>query len=343
MKIGPYTMENNLLLAPMAGVTDRPFRTLCRRFGAGMAVSEMISSDTSLWNSRKTQLRLVHKEELSPRSVQIAGTEPEQMAEAARLNVEMGAEIIDINMGCPAKKVCRKAAGSALLRDEPLVARIVRAVVDAVDIPVTLKIRTGWDPENRNALNIARIAQEEGIQALAVHGRTRACAYKGNAEYETIRQVKQSVSIPVIANGDITDAKKALEVLRITGADGLMIGRGAHGQPWIFNEIRQFLEQGHLPPQLTYNEKSEIVLEHLQAIHKFYEGIQGVRVARKHIGWYLEREDVPRESLQNIYKANESEQQLEQVEKFYELRRNAGAQHSRVTRPANECIQYNAS
>lgn len=344
MKIGSHTLESNLLLAPMAGVTDRPFRSLCRRFGAGMAVSEMISSDTSLWKSRKTQLRLIHKEETSPRSVQIAGTEPEQLAEAAKLNADMGAEIIDINMGCPAKKVCRKAAGSALLQDEPLVAKILKAVVNAVDIPVTLKFRTGWDPENRNATRIARVAEESGIQALALHGRTRACAYKGEAEYDTIRQVKQTVSIPVIANGDISDAQKAAEVLNFTGADGIMIGRGAHGQPWIFNEIRQFLEKGELPPQLSYEQKSRIVLDHLKAIHNFYEGIQGVRVARKHIGWYLERESVPRQELQTIYKTNESLQQLEQVAAFYELRRQAGAvQHSILRRSANEHTQYNAS
>lgn len=343
MKIGSHTLESNLVLAPMAGVTDRPFRTLCRRFGAGMAVAEMISSDTSLWHSRKTRLRFVHKEETSPRSIQIAGTEPEQLAEAAKLNAEMGAEIIDINMGCPAKKVCRKAAGSALLRDEPLVARILEAVVAAVDIPVTLKFRTGWDPENRNALSIARIAEDSGIQTLALHGRTRACAYKGQAEYETIRQVKQAVNIPVLANGDITSPEKAREVLNITGADGLMVGRGAHGQPWIFNEIRHFLETGEYLPQLSSEEKSAVVLEHLEAIHNFYEGIQGVRVARKHIGWYLERESVTREELQKIYKTNESKQQLELVKEFYELRRPTGALYSRVTRTANEHIQHNVS
>lgn len=337
MKIGPYELESNLLLAPMAGVTDRPFRTLCRKFGAGMAVSEMITSDLSLWKSRKTRLRMVHEEEVSPRSVQIAGTEPEQMAEAARINADMGAEIIDINMGCPAKKVCKKAAGSALMRDEAQVGRILEAVVNAVDIPVTLKTRTGWDTDNRNAVGIARIAESAGIQALAVHGRTRACAYRGLAEYDTITKVKSAVSIPVIANGDIMDGEQAREVFERTGADAIMIGRGAHGQPWIFREIQYFLTTGEQSPQLSDVEKCDIVLRHLRAIQDFYEGIQGVRVARKHIGWYLEREGIPRQELQSIYKIDNADEQLEQVETFYELRRNAGSHQERALKHNNEC------
>lgn len=339
MKIGPYELESNLLLAPMAGVTDRPFRTLCRSFGAGMAVSEMISSDSSLWTTRKSQLRMIHKDEVSPRSVQIAGTEPEQMAEAARLNVDMGAQLIDINMGCPAKKVCKKAAGSALMRDEALVARILKAVVDAVDIPVTLKTRTGWDTDHRNALNIARIAEDAGVQALTIHGRTRACAYRGEAEYDTIATVKQALSIPVIANGDISNGTQARDVLEKTGADAIMIGRGAHGQPWIFKEIRHFLLTGENPPQLSSTEKSRVALGHLRAIQEFYEGIQGVRVARKHIGWYLEREGIPRRDLQAIYKINNATEQLEQVETFYELQRQAGKLRGRVHKYNNECTR----
>ena len=246
ISIGPYQLANRVILAPMAGVTDQPFRQLCRRLGAGLVVSEMVTSDTRLWNSRKSRLRLQHDGEPEPRSVQIAGGDPEMMAEAARMNAQLGAQIIDINMGCPAKKVCNKAAGSALLRDEPLVAAICAAVVQAVDIPVTLKIRTGWDPENRNALRIARIAEDSGIQALAVHGRTRSELYTGHAEYDTIAAVKQSISIPVFANGDIDSPQKAAEVLQHTGADAVMIGRAAQGRPWIFREIDHYLRSGEL-------------------------------------------------------------------------------------------------
>jgi len=286
MRIGPYTLRNNLVLAPMAGVTDRPFRQLCRRFGAGLAVSEMVSSNSLLWGSDKTRRRADHRGEPAPRSVQLLGTDPAMMAEAARYNADNGAEIIDINMGCPAKKVCNVAAGSALLRDEPLVGRILSTVVAAVDVPVTLKIRTGWDRENRNALTIARIAEQSGIQALAIHGRTRADAYRGAAEYDTIREVAQALTIPVIANGDVRSPEDAQRVLETTGAAGVMIGRAAHGRPWIFAEIEHFLATGeHLAPP-TPAAVHEIMVEHLEALYAFYGEETGVRVARKHAAWY---------------------------------------------------------
>ncbi|WP_461537734.1 tRNA dihydrouridine synthase DusB [Spongorhabdus nitratireducens] len=288
LQIGPYTIETPVVLAPMAGVTDLPFRRLCSELGAGLVVSEMVTSDTRLWNTRKSRLRLDHSGEAEPRSVQIAGGDPEQMAEAARQNHERGAQIIDINFGCPAKKVCNKAAGSALMRDEKLVQEILHAVRKAVDIPVTVKMRTGWSPENRNAINIARIAEDAGINALSVHGRTRACMYRGEAEYETIAAVKQAVSIPVIANGDITCAEKAQEVFSKTGADAVMVGRAAQGRPWIFREIAHYLETGeHLSPPST-EEVEQILLSHVGALHSFYGEYTGVRVARKHVGWYLQ-------------------------------------------------------
>jgi tRNA-dihydrouridine synthase B len=286
MKIGPYTLSNNLLLAPMAGVTDRPFRQLCKNLGAGMAVSEMVSSNSLLWGSAKTQRRANHEGETLPRSIQIAGADPAMMAEAARYNADSGAQVIDINMGCPAKKVCNVMAGSALLRDQPLVARILEAVVAAVDIPVTLKIRTGWDTEHRNAIHIARVAEQSGIQALAIHGRTRACGYSGDAEYDTIAAVKQSVRIPIIANGDITTPIKAKYVLDRTGADAIMIGRAAQGRPWIFREIQHYLETGAILPEPSVFEIRDVLLEHLHNLYAFYGDFTGVRVARKHISWY---------------------------------------------------------
>ena len=272
----------------MAGVTDQPFRQLCRQLGAGMVVSEMVTSDSRLWSSRKSQLRLNHTGEPEPRSVQIAGGDAQMMADAARMNQDFGAQIIDINMGCPAKKVCNKAAGSALLRDEALVAEILEAVVAAVQVPVTLKIRTGWDQTNRNGVNIARIAEASGIQALAVHGRTRSELYTGHAEYDTIAAIKQAISIPVIANGDITTPQKARDVLQQTGADAVMIGRAAQGRPWIFREIDHFLRTGtHLPaPDLALQQS--ILSEHLAALHQFYGAEHGARIARKHVGWYLQ-------------------------------------------------------
>jgi len=286
MQIGPYTLKNGLILAPMAGVTDRPFRQLCRSLGAGMAVSEMVSSNSLLWGSEKTRRRADHRGEETPRSVQIMGADPAMMAEAAQYNADNGAQIIDINMGCPAKKVCNVAAGSALMKDEPLVKKILQAVVAAVEVPVTLKIRTGWDQENRNALQIAQIAEQCGIQALAVHGRTRADGYRGDAEYETIATIKQQVSIPIIANGDITTPEKALEVQQKTGADGLMIGRAAQGRPWIFRSILYYLEHGKQLAEPGPEEIRDLLLGHLENLYDFYGERTGVRVARKHISWY---------------------------------------------------------
>jgi tRNA-dihydrouridine synthase B len=287
MRIGPYSLRNRLVLAPMAGVTDRPFRQLCKALGAGMAVSEMVTSRAELRDSLKSRRRRDHEGEVEPRIVQIAGAEPALLAEAARLNAAEGAQIIDINMGCPAKKVCNKAAGSALLQDEDLVQRILEAVVAAVDVPVTLKIRTGWDREHRNGLRIAQIAENAGIQALAVHGRTRADLYEGTAEYATIRAIKAAVAIPVIANGDVDSPEKAKDVLDATGADAVMIGRAAQGRPWIFREIEHFLATGTRLAPPTDGEVADSMLGHLQNLYGFYGEAMGVRVARKHISWYL--------------------------------------------------------
>ena len=286
MRLGAHVLRNGLFAAPMAGVTDRPFRTLCRRFGAGLAISEMVSSRPELRGSRKARLRLEHRGEASPVSVQIAGADPAMMADAARVNAAEGAQIIDINMGCPAKKVCNAAAGSALLSDEPLVARILEAVVAAVDVPVTLKIRTGPSPERKNALRIARIAEESGVRLLAVHGRTRACGFRGEAEFETIAEVKAGVRIPVIANGDIATPEEARRVLLLTGADGIMIGRAAHGRPWVFREFLYFLNEGKKLPPPAPTEMCAVALEHLEGIYSLYGEALGVRIARKHIGWY---------------------------------------------------------
>ena len=286
MQLGTHVLRNGLFAAPMAGVTDQPFRTLCRRFGAGLAVSEMVSARPELRGTRKSRLRREHSGEAGPVSVQIAGADPSMMAEAARVNAAEGAQIIDINMGCPAKKVCNVAAGSALLSDEALVARILEAVVAAVNVPVTLKIRTGPDPARRNAVRIARIAENSGIRLLAVHGRTRACGFRGEAEFETVAEVKAGVRIPVIANGDIGTPEEARRVLALTGADGVMIGRAAHGRPWIFREFSHFLETGiHLAPP-SAAEMRAVALEHLAGIYALYGEELGVRVARKHIGWY---------------------------------------------------------
>lgn len=286
MQIGPYRIEPNVILAPMAGVTDKPFRQLCKRLGAGLAVSEMTTSDPRFWNTSKSRTRMDHDGEPAPISVQIAGTVPATMADAARHNVDHGAQIIDINMGCPAKKVCNAWAGSALMRDDALVADIVSAVVNAVDVPVTLKIRTGWDAEHRNAPAIARIAEDCGIAALAVHGRTRDQQYTGTAEYDTIAAIKAMLKIPVLANGDIDSPLKAAEVLRHTGVDAVMVGRAAQGRPWIFREIAHYLATGELLPPPELSEVRDILLGHLQALHAFYGEIPGVRIARKHLGWY---------------------------------------------------------
>jgi tRNA-dihydrouridine synthase B len=286
MQIGPHKLSNKLILAPMAGVTDRPFRQLCRDLGAGMAVSEMVGSTSLIRGSAKTLRRANHEGESAPRSVQIVGYDPKMMAEAARINEAMGAEIIDINMGCPAKKVCNMSSGSALLRDEPLVAAILAATVNAVKIPVTLKIRTGWSTEMRNGPNVAKIAEDSGIQALSVHGRTRSCFFKGEAEYETIALIKQSVNIPVIANGDIDSPEKAKFVLEKTGADAVMIGRAAQGRPWIFREINYYLEHGTFAAEPAIEEIAEILTKHIENLYTFYDEYIGVHMARKHVSWY---------------------------------------------------------
>lgn len=285
-KIGPYTLKNNVVLAPMAGVTDRPFRQLCKKMGAGMAVSEMVSSNSLLWGSEKTKRRANHDGEVEPRSVQIAGTDPKLMADAAKHNVDNGAQIIDINMGCPAKKVCNVMAGSALLQYEDKVAAILKSVVSAVNVPVTLKIRTGWDTDHRNGVSIARIAEDCGVQALAIHGRTRACAYKGNAEYDTIAAIKSEITIPVIANGDITTPQKAREVIEYTQADAVMIGRAAQGRPWLLGIIDHYLQHDELLVDPPTHEIRDIMLSHLENLYAFYGEYSGVRIARKHISWY---------------------------------------------------------
>lgn len=286
MKIGPHQLRNNLIVAPMAGVTDRPFRQLCKKMGAGMAVSEMVASNSLLWGSEKTRRRANHDGEVEPISVQIAGADPLMLAQAARYNVDQGAQIIDINMGCPAKKVCNVMAGSALLRDEPLVGRILDAVVAAVDVPVTLKIRTGWDRACRNAVRVAKVAECAGIQALAIHGRTRACGFSGEAEYATIAEVKSEVGIPVIANGDIDTPERAKEVLAYTGADAVMIGRAAQGRPWMFGEVNHYLATGERLPPPEVADIRRVLVAHLHDLHGFYGEQTGVRVARKHISWY---------------------------------------------------------
>ena len=318
MRIGPYQLENNLVLAPMAGVTDRPFRQLCKKMGAGLAVSEMVSSNSLLWGSEKTKRRANHDGEVEPKSIQIAGADPKMMAEAARYNVDNGAQIIDINMGCPAKKVCNVMAGSALLQDEPLVSRILDAVVGAVDVPVTLKIRTGWDTSHRNGTGIARLAESAGVQALSIHGRTRACGYKGNAEYDTIAAIKSSINIPVIANGDITTPEKAKYVLEYTGADGIMIGRAAQGRPWIFREVEHFLETGEKLPEPDVAEVRSILLEHLQNLYDFYGEYTGVRVARKHISWYSKGHPHGSAFRQMVNQVETVEKQLQLTQEFFD-------------------------
>jgi len=304
----------------MAGVTDRPFRQLCRRLGAGLVVSEMVTSDVRLWNSRKSSLRLLHAGDPEPRSVQIAGGDPQMMADAARKNVELGAQIIDINMGCPAKKVCNKAAGSALLRDEPLVREILAAVVGAVDVPVTLKIRTGWDRQNKNGITVAKIAEDAGIAALSVHGRTRADLYTGEAEYDTIAAIKQAVSIPAFANGDIDSPEKAKAVLDATGADALLIGRAAQGRPWIFREIEHYLRTGESLPAPSLLEVERILLEHLAALHAFYGELMGVRIARKHVGWYLATLPGAREFRAQFNRLDSTDAQCAHVRAFFRER-----------------------
>lgn len=317
MKIGQYTLPNNLFLAPMAGVTDRPFRQLCRRLGAGMVVSEMITANKSLWASKKSLLRANHDGEPEPRAIQIAGTDPAMMAQAAQHNIDQGAHIIDINMGCPAKKVCNVMAGSALLQNEKLVGEILESVVNAVDAPVTLKIRTGWNGDNRNGVNIARIAEQSGIQALAVHGRTRADAYRGEAEYDTIAEIKSAISIPVIANGDIDNPAKAKQVLDYTQADGLMIGRAAQGNPWIFQQINHFLAHGEILPDPSLLEVKQTLIEHLNTLYDFYGEYTGVRMARKHIAWYSKGLRNGNPFRQHMNTLELPQQQLAFTERFF--------------------------
>ena len=287
LRIGPYLLRSNVVLAPMAGVTDRPFRMLCRKFGAGLAASEMLSSDARLWHTPKSRHRRDHRGEPGPRAVQIAGFDPQMMADAARRNVDAGAQIIDVNMGCPAKKVCNRLSGSALMKDEDLVARILETVVAAVSVPVTLKTRTGWDPFHKNGIRIARIAEACGIQALAVHGRTRTDMFRGVAEHDTVRAIKSSVKIPVLANGDVDSPMRAMEILNYTGCDGVMIGRAAQGRPWIFDEVNFFAETGKLREDLAQENVRDIMRAHLEDLYDFYGDEIGVRVARKHLSWYF--------------------------------------------------------
>jgi tRNA-dihydrouridine synthase B len=322
IQIGRYSFAAPVVaLAPMAGVTDRPFRALCRRLGASFAATEMVSADQRLWDTPKSRHRLDHAGEGDPVIVQIAGGDPEMIAAAARANVALGAQVIDINMGCPAKKVCNRAAGSALLRDEALVARILEAAVNAVaplGVPVTLKTRTGWNPDNRNALRIARLAEAIGIAAIAVHGRTRACGYGGQAEYETIRMIKAEVSIPVIANGDLRTPEEAREVLRLTGADGLMIGRAAQGRPWVFREMRHYIATDTRLPQVGAAEVRDIILDHLAALHRFYGDARGVRTARKHLGWYLAGRPGGEQLRRRIVQVEDAREQLAVVNRYFE-------------------------
>ncbi|OOZ40421.1 tRNA dihydrouridine synthase DusB [Solemya elarraichensis gill symbiont] len=317
MQIGSYRFDKPLILAPMAGVTDRPFRQLCRSLGADLAVSEMVTADTSLWGSKKTLSRLNHAGEQGPRWVQIVGADPAKMAQAARINADLGADIIDINMGCPAKKVCTVAAGSALMRDELLVGRILEAVVSASEKPVTLKIRTGWDHTSRNAEQIAHIAEMAGVAALSVHGRTRADKFAGDAEYSTIRKVKQCVNIPVIANGDIDSPLKARRVFKETQADALMIGRAAQGRPWIFDEMRHFLDTGQELPPMPTDKIAKYLLEHLEELYRFYGAEHGVRIARKHIGWYSRSQQDAGRFRDAVFKTTSPSDQKRVVEEYF--------------------------
>jgi tRNA-dihydrouridine synthase B len=316
IEIGSYRLPNNVALAPMAGVTDLPFRRLCSQFGAGLVVSEMISSNPRLRHSPKTLWRSQHDHEIAPRSVQIAGSEPLQMAAAARYNVERGAQIIDINMGCPAKKVCRKAAGSALLADEARVKSILLAVIDAVDVPVTLKIRTGSAPGARNGVSIAHIAEDAGIAALAVHGRTRACAFTGHAEYDTIAAIVAAINIPVFANGDINSPQMAAKVIAHTGAAGVMIGRAAQGRPWLCGQIATYLDTGVMHPPPSATQQLSTLHRHVTQLHQFYGDFMGVRIARKHVGWYLNADRDMREQHRQFNRLTAPEEQLYYIQQL---------------------------
>ncbi|HTQ74888.1 MAG TPA: tRNA dihydrouridine synthase DusB [Burkholderiales bacterium] len=318
MRIGSHTLRNNLFVAPMAGVTDRPFRQLCKQFGAGLAVSEMVASNSLLWGSEKTRRRANHDGEVEPISVQIAGADPAMMADAARYNVEQGAQIIDINMGCPAKKVCNTMAGSALLKDEPLVGQILESVVRSVGVPVTLKFRTGWDTSNKNALKVARIAEESGVQLLSLHGRTRACGFSGHAEYDTIREVKRATRLPVVANGDINTPEDARHVLEYTGADGVMIGRAAQGRPWIFREIGHYLTTGEKLPLPLVSDIHVVLIAHLNDLYSFYGRERGVKVARKHISWYTKGLAGSASFRHRMNQLESCEEQLDAVNGFFE-------------------------
>ncbi len=323
--IGPYRLGGRSLLAPMAGVTDLPFRKLCRRMGAALTAGEMLSADPRLWGTKKSRQRRDHSGEAEPRVVQIAGSDPGEMADAARRNVDAGAQIIDINMGCPAKKVCNRDAGSALLRDEALVAAILDATVRAVDVPVTLKIRTGWSRERTNGVAVARIAESAGVQALAVHGRSRACRFEGQAEYDTVAAIKQAVRIPVIANGDIDSGSKAVEIIRITGVDGVMIGRAAQGRPWIFREIEALLAGNPAPAEPSAEDTRDIIAIHLRDLYAFYGVEAGVRIARKHIGWYCRERPHAQAFRQSIMQVDSAEHQLDAVRGFFDAQRDAEA------------------
>lgn len=324
MQIGPYTLPNRIALAPMAGVTDRPFRQLCRELGAGYVVTEMVTSNPQLRHTRKSTWRSNFDGEPAPLAVQIVGSEPGKLAEAARYNVSLGAQIIDINMGCPAKKVCGKLGGSALLSDIRLVEDILNAVVSAVDVPVTLKIRTGPDTNSRNGVEVAAIAEASGIAALAVHGRTRADRFRGNAEYETIRSICDHVTIPVFANGDVTTAPQALEVLNFTGAQGLMVGRGAQGNPWVFRELEHFLNTGEILAPPAPAEVHAVMVKHLQRLHAFYGEVHGVRVARKHIGWYLKGRPESRQVLYDLMRVKTVNEQFWLLEQYFLYPPNSG-------------------
>ncbi|REL32682.1 tRNA dihydrouridine synthase DusB [Thalassotalea euphylliae] len=318
MKIGSYQLKSKAMLAPMAGITDKPFRQLCCQMGAGLAVSEMVSANPKVWNTEKSKLRMVHSAEAGIRSVQIAGSDPQEMAFAAQVNVQNGAQIIDINMGCPAKKVNKKLAGSALLKAPDQVEQIVQAVVEAVDVPVTLKIRTGWCENTRNGIEIAKIAEHNGIQSLAVHGRTRCDFYKGNAEYQTIKAIKKAISIPVVANGDITSAQKAAEVLEFTNADAIMVGRAAQGRPWIFREINHYLDTGEVLPEPSMEEVRSILLGHVRDLHQFYGDFMGVRIARKHVSWYMQTHDQGKNFRSSFNGLESTSEQLEALNMYFD-------------------------
>lgn len=319
MRIGQYEIKNRIFLAPMAGITDQPFRRLCSRLGAGLTFSEMMSTNPEVWHTEKSKLRLAFDPAIGLNAVQIAGSDPAEMAQAAQVNVAYGADIIDINMGCPAKKVNKKMAGSALLKEPDLVKRILHAVVDAVDVPVTLKIRTGWDREHRNCIEIAQIAEQAGIAALTIHGRTRTCLFEGEAEYDSIKAVKQTVSIPIVANGDITSAEKARQVLNYTGADAVMIGRGSFGRPWLFKEIDDFLNNGGVISPLTTAQKCSLMLSHIEALHQFYGEEKGYRIARKHVGWYVEQLSPNSNFKRTFNTLSSTKEQFNALEEFVNL------------------------